>query len=80
MFILLHASRKGRLLAELDSRDRRWRSTMVLDPLGHEAIRFEVDETRTVGKFADERVVDAAQMLTGVMRGGIRFADVGFGS
>ena len=71
---------KGCLLSELDGGCRGWGSAVTGGPFGHEPVGFEIDETRAVGEFADQRIVDAGQLLAGVVGVRGRHADVRVGA
>ncbi|MCB5294193.1 hypothetical protein BJQ90_03656 [Arthrobacter sp. SO3] len=53
---------------------------MAGGPFGDEAVGFQVDEAGAVGEFEDQHLVDAGELLAGVVRVRGRLADVGVGA
>jgi hypothetical protein len=49
---------------------------MPSGPFSHEPVGFEIDEAGTVGEFTDQRIVDARELLAGVVRVRGRRAEV----
>ncbi|MCB5275914.1 hypothetical protein BJG92_03468 [Arthrobacter sp. SO5] len=53
---------------------------MAGGPFGHETVCFQIDEAGAVGEFADEYLVDAGELLTGVVCVCGRLTDIGVGA
>ena len=71
---------KGSLLAEFEGGGCRRGSAVLGGPFGDELVGFKVDEAGAVREFADKIVVDASEMLAGVVSARSRRADFCIGA